>query len=176
MLNLAKQSDAIGSPLSQPDRRVHKKVHLNTTTRARAISRSRAGALRADVGVAKNAPFAAAAFRSPHWMSSRLVHFTKLRTEPVQKEAPQTELSCAANSPDAESRTSVEIPWLHFYRSMDSCFCLYQIVDGHYGDSPSHGGPTGSTRKRRRRRPGLGPSSAARVFENDARSGPSGLP
>ena len=140
------------------------------------ISRSRAGALRADVGVAKNAPFAAAAFRSPHWMSSRLVHFTKLRTEPVLKEAPQTELSCAANSPDAESRTSVEIPWLHFYRSMDSCFCLYQIVDGHYGDSPSHGGPTGSTWKRRRRRPGLGPSSAARVFENDARSGPSGLP
>ena len=53
------------------------------------ISRSRAGALRADVGVAKNAPFAAAAFRSPHWMSSRLVHFTKLRTEPVLKEAPQ---------------------------------------------------------------------------------------
>ena len=31
-------------------------------------------------------------------------------------------------------------------------------------------------RKRRRRRPGLGPSSAARVFENDARSGPSGMP
>ena len=49
--------------------------------------------------------FAAGAFRSPHWMSRRLVHFTKLRTEPVQKEAPQTELSCAANSPDAESRT-----------------------------------------------------------------------
>ncbi len=56
MLNLAKQSDAIGSPLSQPDRRVHKKVHLNTTTRARAISRSRAGALRADVGVARKCP------------------------------------------------------------------------------------------------------------------------
>jgi len=56
LLNLAKQSDAIGSPLSQPDRRVHKKVHLNTTTRGRAISRSRAGALRADVGVAKKCP------------------------------------------------------------------------------------------------------------------------
>ena len=43
--------------------------------------------------------FAAGAFRSPHWMSRRLVHFTKLRTEPVQKEAPQTELSCTPIPP-----------------------------------------------------------------------------
>ena len=37
MLNLAKQSDAIGSPLSQPDRRVHKKVHLHNDARARDL-------------------------------------------------------------------------------------------------------------------------------------------
>ena len=37
LLNLAKQSDAIGSPLSQPDRRVHKKVHLHNDARARDL-------------------------------------------------------------------------------------------------------------------------------------------
>ena len=127
--------------------------------------------------------FAAGAFRSPHWMSRRLVHFTKLRTEPVQKEAPQTELSCAANSPDAESRTSVEIPWLHFYRSMDSCFCLYQIVDGHHGDSPvarlarlGNGAKEGPARGRRVR-PGClmtqdpGPARGRRAFLNFIHSG-----
>ena len=56
MLNLAKQSDAIGSPLSQPDRRVHKKVHLHNDARARSPGVA-LGALRADIGVAKNAPF-----------------------------------------------------------------------------------------------------------------------
>ena len=37
VLKLAKQSDAIGSPLSQPDRRVHKKVHLHNDARARDL-------------------------------------------------------------------------------------------------------------------------------------------
>ena len=44
MLNLAKQSDAIGSPLSQPDRRVHKKVHLHNDARARDLAKIAAAA------------------------------------------------------------------------------------------------------------------------------------
>ena len=55
MLNLAKQSDAFGSPLSQPDRRVHKKVHLHNDARARSPGVA-LGALRADIGVAKKCP------------------------------------------------------------------------------------------------------------------------
>ena len=55
MLNLAKQSDAIGSPLSQPDRRIHKKVHLHNDARARSPGVA-LGALRADVGVARKCP------------------------------------------------------------------------------------------------------------------------
>ena len=57
MLNLAKQSDAIGSPLSQPDRRVHKKVHLHNDARARDLPELRWVRCAPTSASRKNAPF-----------------------------------------------------------------------------------------------------------------------
>ena len=57
MLNLAKQSDAIGSPLSQPDRRVHKKVHLHNDARARDLPELRWVRCAPTSASRENAPF-----------------------------------------------------------------------------------------------------------------------
>ena len=59
MLNLAKQSDAIGSPLSQPDRRVHKKVHLHNDARARDLP---------ELHWVRCAPTSASRENAPFWL------------------------------------------------------------------------------------------------------------